>query len=156
MSYLILKYVHILGAAILFGTGLGIAFFMFAAVRLLDVAGIAAIARIVVLADAIFTLTAVLLQPITGALLVWQAGYSFFEFWVVMSLSLYLLIGLCWIPVVFMQMEMRRLAEAALIKSEALPERFYVLYRRWLILGWPAFAFMLGIFYLMIFKPTIN
>ena len=153
MSYLLLKYLHVLGAAVLFGTGLGIAFFMFAAVRSRSVSAIAAVAKIVVVADYVFTASAAVLQPVTGALLVWQAGYGFLDFWVITSLGLYVLIGCCWIPVVFMQIEMSRLAHQALAKDEPLPDRFFVLYRRWFALGWPAFGAILVIFWLMIYKP---
>lgn len=153
MSYFILKFIHILGASVLFGTGLGIAFFMFFAVRSGDIKIIAPVSRIVVVADYIFTFTAALLQPISGALLVLEVGYSFSEFWVYLSLILYVFIGLCWIPVVFMQIEMSKLANEAFITESALPARFHLLYRRWFILGWPAFISIIGIFALMIMKP---
>lgn len=153
MSYFILKLVHIMGASILFGTGLGIAFFMFLAVRSGDIRVIAPVSRIVVVADYIFTLTAAILQPVSGALLVFEVGYSFSDFWVYMSLILYVLIGLCWIPVVFMQIEMSRLANEVLLSGATLPARFHQLYRRWFVLGWPAFISILGIFTLMIMKP---
>lgn len=153
MSYFILKFIHILGASVLFGTGLGIAFFMFFAVRSGDIKIIAPVSRIVVVADYIFTFTAALLQPISGALLVLEVGYSFSEFWVYLSLILYVFIGLCWIPVVFMQIEMSKLANEAFKTGSALPARFHLLYRRWFILGWPAFISIMGIFALMIMKP---
>ena len=154
MSYLFVKYLHFLGSAVLFGTGLGIAFFMLMAVRTGQVVVIAATARIVVVADGVFTFTAAVLQPITGALLVSSMGYGFSDVWIVVSLGLYVLIGLCWVPVVFMQLEMARLAEAALAEQVDLPERFYQLYRRWFWLGWPAFFSMVVIFWLMVYKPS--
>lgn len=144
----------------LFGTGMGIAFFMVVAVRLAGAgatgerpAEVALVCRIVVLADYVFTTTAAILQPVTGLLLVWQVGYSLLEFWVWGSLLLYVFIGLCWMPVVSMQIEMKRLAVEAAADGTALPPRFYELYRRWFMLGWPAFAAMLVIFWLMIAKP---
>ncbi len=155
MSYLILKYLHILGASVLFGTGLGIAFFMFFAVRTSSVATIAPVARIVVVADYAFTLTAAIIQPITGMLLLLNVGYSLMEHWVIFSLVLYFIIGLCWVPVVFMQIEMSKLADLALAQGEPLPARFYQLYRRWFLLGWPAFISIMAIFYLMIEKPSV-
>jgi len=153
MSYFILKYMHILGACVLFGTGIGIAFFMFFAVRTKSVEVVASVSPLVVLADYIFTLTAAFLQPITGALLVLEVGYSFFDHWVMFSLLLYLVIGLCWIPVVFMQIEMKKLALHALSMGEPLPRKFHTLYKRWFILGWPAFLSIMIIFALMIEKP---
>lgn len=154
MSYFVLKYLHILGACVLFGTGMGIAFFMFFAVRSKSVEVIASVAPLVVLADYIFTLTAVIVQPITGALLVLDVGYSFYDHWVLLSIALYIFIGICWIPVVFMQIEMKDLALKAFGTSNALPERFHTLYRRWFILGWPAFLSIMIIFALMIEKPV--
>jgi len=154
MSYLLLKYAHVLGSALLFGTGLGIAFFLFSAVRTNNVAGIAHTTKTVVVADYIFTLTAALLQPITGGLLVWQGGYDFFDLWVMASLGLYVFIGVCWVPVVFMQIEMRDLAKRADLQNQPLPERFFTLYQRWFFLGWPAFIAILLIFWLMISKPA--
>lgn len=154
MSYFILKYMHILGACVLFGTGIGIAFFMFFAVRTKSVEVIASVSPLVVLADYIFTLTAAFLQPVTGALLVFEVGYSFFDHWVMFSLLLYLVIGLCWIPVVFMQIEMKKLALHALFMGEPLPRKFHTLYKRWFILGWPAFISIMIIFALMIEKPV--
>ena len=153
MSYLLLKYFHIIGACVLFGTGLGIAFFMFYAVRTKQVAAIAATSQIVVIADYLFTFSAAILQPITGLLLVWQVGYDLLDLWIIASLTLYVVIGLCWIPVVFMQIEMAKLAKTAAKNESPLPDRFFQLYRRWFFLGWPAFLSMLTNFALMIFKP---
>lgn len=154
MSYLLLKYLHILGAAVLFGTGLGIAFFMFMAQKSGEVRAIAATSLIVVKADFLFTMTAAILQPVTGGLLVIQAGHDFTDIWILFSLGLYALIGLCWVPVIFMQIEMRDLAMKALAEGTVLPTRFHRLYRLWFVLGWPAFFAMLIIFWLMIERPV--
>jgi uncharacterized membrane protein len=96
-----LKFVHLLGASVLFGTGLGIAFFTWMAHRTGDVATIAAIAPIVVVADTVFTVTAVIVQPVSGALLAWSIGYSLLDSWIALSLILYVIVGLCWLPVVW-------------------------------------------------------
>lgn len=154
MSYFILKYIHILGACVLFGTGAGIAFFMLFAVRTKSVSVVASVAPLVVLADYLFTLTAVIIQPITGALLVLDVGYSFYDHWVLVSLALYVFIGLCWIPVVFMQIEMKDLALKAQAAGTELPTRFFQIFRRWFLLGWPAFLSIMIIFALMIEKPV--
>ena len=160
MSYEFLKLIHILGASVLFGTGLGIAFFMFAALRLsagngaAASGGVALTARIVVVADMVFTATVALLQPITGSLLVFEIGYRFSDFWVLTSLLLYLFIGLCWFPVLFLQKKMRDLAVASFEEGAPLPDDFYKFYKVWFVLGWPAFLAMLVIFYLMIVRPS--
>ena len=99
-DYLILKYLHVIGATVLLGTGAGIAFFMFMANRTGDSAVIAATARIVVIADFLFTATAVVAQPVTGVLLARSVGYPLTESWIVMSILLYLVTGMFWLPVV--------------------------------------------------------
>jgi uncharacterized membrane protein len=153
--YLMLKLVHVLGASVLLGTGAGIAFFMLVAHLTRNVATIAGVARIVVLADFLFTATAAVLQPISGAALAWQAGYGFTEGWIALSIALYLFIGAFWLPVVWMQMKMRDLAEAALAENTPLPRRYHQLFRLWFLFGFPAFAAMLIIYSLMISRPQI-
>jgi uncharacterized membrane protein len=150
---LALKLIHILGATVLFGTGLGVAFFMWMAHRTSDAATIAQTARIVVIADALFTATAVIVQPLSGALLAWSIGYSLWEPWIAVSLALYVVVGLCWLPVVWIQIELRNLAFAATRDRAPLPPRYHWLFRIWLALGWPAFLGVIAIFALMVWKP---
>lgn len=152
---LILKLVHVLGASVLFGTGLGIAFFMFTAHRTRDPATIAATARIVVLADALFTASAVIVQPVSGALLASTMGFSIWEPWIVSALVLYVVVGLCWLPVVGIQIKLRDLAASAAQAGTALPAAYDRLFRIWFILGWPAFTGVIAIFVLMIWKPQL-
>jgi uncharacterized membrane protein len=157
MSWLfILKFAHIVGAAVLLGTGAGIAFFMLLAHRSGDARVIAGVARIVVIADFLFTASAVLLQPITGVLLAQAAGYSLGEGWIVLSILLYLMTGAFWLPVVWMQMRMRRRAEAAVGNNEPLPADYHRFFRWWFAFGFPAFAAVLAIFWLMIAKPDLG
>ena len=153
--YLALKLAHIIGACVLFGTGMGIAFFMWMAHRTADAAFIAATARTVIIADAVFTATAVVVQPVTGAALAWVMGFSLMEPWIVASFVLYLLVGACWLPVVLIQMALRDLARAARDARAPLPARYHRLFRVWFILGWPAFAGVIAIFVLMIAKPPL-
>jgi uncharacterized membrane protein len=150
-----LKLVHVLGATVLFGTGLGIAFFMWMAHRTRDAATIAQTARVVVIADATFTATAVIVQPVSGLVLAWTMGYSAWETWIVASLALYALVGLCWLPVVWIQIELRNLAVEATQRRAALPPRYHLLFRIWFALGWPAFMGVVAIFTLMIWKPRL-
>ena len=151
--YLTLKLVHILGAAVLFGTGLGIAFFMLMAHRTSDAAMIASTARTVVIADALFTASAVVIQPITGAGMAWLAGFSLYHWWIAATIVLYVFVGLCWLPVVWIQIRLRDLASDAARNGTPLPERYHALFRIWFWLGWPAFAGVIAIFVLMIWKP---
>jgi uncharacterized membrane protein len=150
----LLKFIHALGASVLFGTGLGIAYFMFMAHRTGHAGVIAVTARFAVLADLIFTATAVVVQPVSGVLLAWSIGLSpLEESWIVVSLLLYVLVGLCWLPVVFIQIRMRNLARDAAVNSKPLPDEYRRLFRICFTLGWPAFAGVIGIFALMTWQP---
>lgn len=153
--YLALKFLHVIGASVLFGTGLGIAYFLFRAERKEEPAALAATLRTVVIADYVFTATAAIAQPLTGFALVHLGGYDLSQTWLWASLALYVLIGACWLPVVYLQIRMRGLAEAAVAAgNQELPEPYRRLSRLWFWLGWPAFLSILAIFWLMIAKPA--
>lgn len=151
--YLVIKWVHIVSSTVLFGMGAGIAYFFLRAQRTGDVRLIASVARDVVLADTIFTATAVVTQPVSGIALALIAGYPLTAPWLVASMVLYVLIGACWLPVVWLQIRMRNLAADAAARNAQLPEVYFRYYRCWFGLGWPAFAGVLVVFYLMIAKP---
>ena len=133
--YFIVKYLHVLGAIVILGTGTGIAFFMLMAHLSRDAAFIARTAATVVIADVLFTLSAVVLQPLSGGLLMALSAASLTERWLMASLLLYAVAGLFWIPVVFMQIEMRNLARAAVAHDQPLPARYHALFRRWCVFG---------------------
>ncbi len=154
MTYFILKFLHVIGASVLLGTGAGIAFFMLLAHLGGKPAVIAGIARIVVIADFVFTATAVVLQPITGVLLVREVGYALTDAWILWSIILYLVTGAFWLPVVWMQLRMRDLAVAAAAAGTALPRAYHVLFWWWFAFGFPAFAAVVTIFWLMIARPV--
>jgi uncharacterized membrane protein len=154
--YLVLKYLHVIGAAVLLGTGAGIAFFMLLAHFTHHPPTIAAVARMVVLADFVFTATAVVLQPITGVLLAWEAGYSLWEGWIVLSLALYLLTGVFWVPVVFIQIGLKNFAEAAVRDGSELPDMYRIWFWTWFAFGFPAFGAVMAIYWLMIARPNIE
>ncbi|BAQ16873.1 hypothetical conserved membrane protein [Methyloceanibacter caenitepidi] len=156
LTYLALKYLHVIGACVLLGTGAGIAFFMLMAHRTQDAGVIAGVARIVVIADYLFTATAVVLQPVTGLALAWQAGYALHQGWIVVSVLLYLAVGALWVPVVWMQVRMRDLAASALRAGTPLPPQYHTLFRWWIAFGIPAFAAVLVIVWLMIARPTLQ
>ena len=115
--YLSLKFVHVLGATVLFGTGLGIAFFMWMANRTGDPVAIANVSRIVVLADALFIATAVVVQPLTGWAMMLLSGFSLFHWWIKATLVLYVFIGLCWLPVVWIQIRLRDLSRSGQVRD---------------------------------------
>ena len=154
--YFVLKFLHVIGATVLLGTGAGIAFFMLAAHLSRDPATIAGTARIVVRADFLFTATAVVVQPITGVLLAWNVGYSLLDGWIAWSIVLCSFTGAFWLPVVWMQMRMRELADAALREKHPLPPLYYKLFWWWFAFGFPAFAAVLAIFWLMIARPPLS
>jgi uncharacterized membrane protein len=106
-----------------------------------------------VIADMLFTLTAVLLQPVTGYMLMQLSSTSFTERWLAASLVLYAVAGLFWVPVIFMQIEMRDLAREAAAKDWPLPLRYFTLFRRWFLFGIPGFGSVMAILWLMIAKP---
>jgi uncharacterized membrane protein len=151
-----LRWVHVIGACVLVGTGAGIAFFMLMAHRTRDPSIVAHTASVVVVADTIFTATAVVAQPVTGVLLARSMGWSLTEGWIVLSLILYVTIGLFWLPVVWIQIQLRKLSQAAHEMNGALPERYDQLFRIWLICGFPAFISVLLIVWLMLARPSIS
>jgi len=153
--YFVIKYLHVLGAIVILGTGSGIAFFMLMAHLSKDACFIARTAGVVVIADTFFTLSAVIAQPITGMELMIVSSTSLAEHWILAALALYVIAGLFWIPVVFMQVEMRDLARLAAEKGTPLPPRYSSLFRRWFIFGIPGFGSVMAIPWLMIVKPDL-
>jgi uncharacterized membrane protein len=153
MTYSLLLFLHVVGATVLLGTGAGIAFFMVIANRSRDPVLIAHVAGIVVLADMVFTATTAIAQPITGYLLVREVGWSLSDGWIVLSLVLYAIVGVFWLPVVWIQIRMRTLAAGARDAGIPLPEAYHRLYRIWFACGFPAFFAVLAIVWLMLAKP---
>lgn len=150
---LLLRWLHVIGATVLLGTGAGIAFFMMMAHRTGKAELIAHTARTVVVADTLFTATAVIAQPVTGYLLARQIGWSFEAFWLQGALALYVFTGLFWLPVVWLQWRMMKLAEAAAHEGTDLPPLYFRYYRIWFAFGFPAFAAVLAIVWLMLARP---
>jgi uncharacterized membrane protein len=154
-GYLLLKTVHILSATVLFGIGLGTAFHMWFAHRSGNVQAIAVVARNIVRADLLFTTPAIIVQPVTGGYLIWLSGIDPLAPWLIMVYALYILAGACWLPVVWLQIRARDMARAALHANQALPPAYHRCMRLWFALGWPAFAAVIVIFWLMTTKPTL-
>jgi uncharacterized membrane protein len=156
MAYFALKFVHLIGAAVLLGTGAGIAFFLLVAHRTGDVRVVAGVARIVVIADFLFTATAVIVQPATGVALALHVGYGVGAGWIRLSILLYLVVGAFWLPVVRMQIRMRELAAEAAARNAPLPTRYHRLFLWWFAFGFPAFTAVLAIYWLMITRPELS
>ncbi len=153
-AYPLVKLVHIISSTLLFGTGLGSAFYLWRAHRSGDVYHIAQVSRGVVLADWVFTTPAVVLQPLTGFWMLATLGYGLDLLWVRWSIVLFVLAGACWLPVVWLQIRVRELSGQALLNARELPSVYYRYMRFWFTLGWPAFIAVAAVFILMVFKPS--
>lgn len=152
--YLLIKWLHIVSATILFGTGIGIAFFKWSTDRGGDVRAIRLSCEKTVLADWLFTTPAVIVQPLSGLALAHLAGYPLLSNWIVWSLALYLVAGACWLPVVWLQLRMRDLARLADDTGTPLPALYRSYARRWFWLGLPAFIALMLVYWLMVAKPV--
>ncbi|WP_316354573.1 DUF2269 family protein [Candidatus Trichorickettsia mobilis] len=152
--YSIVKTIHIISATILFGTGLGIAFFMWWANKTGDLAAKVYAAKTTVLADFLFTTPSVIIQPISGVILIKLVGYDFSDLWLVLTYIGYIVAGICWLPVVWIQIKLRNIALKTQAINEELPTEYYKLFKLWFYLGWPAFISLVIIFFLMVIKPT--
>ncbi|HUP30500.1 MAG TPA: DUF2269 domain-containing protein [Usitatibacter sp.] len=153
-EYLVAKWIHLLSSTILFGTGIGSAFYMFFASRQQDPRVTHFVVRYVVIADWVFTTTAIVIQPVTGIWLAHLAGFPLGSRWLAWSIALYFVAGACWLPVVWMQVRMRDMARTAAEQGTALPERYRRFFRIWVALGIPAFLALVAVFYLMVAKPA--
>jgi len=154
-TYLLLKLLHILSSTVLFGTGIGIAFFKFSTDRNGDVKAIRVVSERIVLADLIFTTPAIILQPFTGFGLAYMSGFSMSTGWLIYAIFLYIVAGGCWLPVLWLQLKMRDIAIAVDNQNAALPMQYWKYARIWFWLGVPAFGALMTVYWLMVFKPAL-
>ncbi len=154
LDYQLLKTIHIVSSTLLFGTGLGTFFFMLMANRSNSVEALRVTAQTVVLADWIFTTPAVVIQLITGVLLMNLMGFSFTSVWFIVIILLFCFVGSLWVPVVKIQIELRDIIKT-LPEGEPLPLRFKQLMQKWTYMGYPAFGTVVVIFALMVYKPWL-
>ncbi len=152
--YALIKTLHILSAAVLFGTGMGIAAFMVFGHFSADPAARLFAARTVVRMDLIFTLPAVILQPLSGFWLILHGGFTWDDRWLVLTYGLYILAGLCWLPVVAIQLRMKSMLETQAGGGAFDAAAYRRLFRWWFALGWPAFGGLVVVFWLMVTRPT--
>lgn len=152
--YFYIKIVHVMSSAILFGTGLGTAFYMFLVNQQKNVALIARATKQVVFVDYVFTGASGVIQFITGMALLGLKNISFSSLWIIVAMTGYLIAAACWFPVVYLQIRCRDLAIDAMKNNMALPQQYYRYYRIWWILGIPAFLALLVVFYFMVNKPV--
>lgn len=154
-TYLLLKWAHIISSVVLVGVGFGSAFYLYFINRTRNVAAIAEVSRLVVRADYWFTTPAVLVQPASGFVLVSMAGYSLTDAWLLGTYALFVVAGASWLPVVWLQIKMAKMAKDAADNNVGMPQRYWRYARIWTQLGWIAFPAMLVVFGLMVFKPAI-
>lgn len=154
MDYLTVKWLHILSSTILFGTGIGSAFYMLMANKGKQTAHINFAAGHVVTADWIFTTPAIIFQLLSGFYLIHLGGYHVTDKWIASALGLFVFVGFCWMPVVWMQIRMRDMARKAQLTHQALPDQYWIYDRWWIILGSLAFPAVIAIFWLMVAKPV--
>lgn len=151
--YYFVKTLHIISATILFGTGLGIAFFMFRSLFSNDLNEKLYAVKTTVLADYFFTLPAALIQPLTGFWLVWKAGFDWTSIWLLFTYIIYGIAALCWLPVVWLQIKMKAILANCLQTGTNIPDCYYHYFKLWIFLGWPAFSGLVIVFFLMVYKP---
>jgi uncharacterized membrane protein len=156
MTYLTLKYLHLLSMVLLFGTGLGSAFYKWMADRSRNVTHIAIVNKHVVFADWLFTTPTIVIQPITGIWMLYLINIPLTTSWVLISLLLYVIAGLCWLPVVWLQIRMQKLAQLAVEQKTELDNQYWRYARIWFYLGIPAFIAMVAIVFLMVMKYSFG
>jgi len=154
MEYLIAKWLHVLSSTLLFGTGLGSAYYMLFASLTRRPEAVAVVVRHVVWADWLFTTTTIIFQPLSGLYLLHLMGLPWTTRWVLWSFALYFLAGVCWLPVVWLQIRMRRMAERAVANKQPLPAQYFRYLKIWTALGIPAFVALVIVFWLMVAKPA--
>ncbi len=152
--YPLVKTIHVISSTVLFGTGLGIAFFMLRSYFTDDIHQKLYAAENTVLADYLFTFPAAILQPLTGFWLIDAAGYEWTELWLLITYSIYVVAGACWLPVVWIQTQLKKMLIRATVNGTPLPEKYHELFRIWFLLGWPAFIGLIVVFFLMVSKPA--
>jgi uncharacterized membrane protein len=96
----------------------------------------------------------VIAQPLTGIWLILLGGYSWTDRWLIVTFVIYVIAGLCWLPVVWIQIRLKQMISDCLTSGEALPTRYHRMFRIWFILGWPAFIGLVLVFFLMVMKPA--
>lgn len=154
MEYFAVKVIHILSATLMVGTGFGTAFYMFFVNRSGNVQAMAVVTRLVARADWWFTTPSVIIQPLSGFWMIHLAGYPLHSRWIMWSIALYVLAGLCWLPVVWLQLRMRDMAGEAARNLLPLPSRYWRYEKIWTALGFPAFGALMVVYWLMVHKPV--
>jgi uncharacterized membrane protein len=152
MDYLVYKWLHILSSTVLFGTGIGSAFYLMVATLGRDARTIATVSGYVVVADWMFTATTAIFQPLSGWLMVRSSGMPWTQPWLMRSVVLYVIAIACWLPVVRIQVQLRNESRACADAGQPLSQRYWKLFAAWTVLGVVAFLAFVAIFWLMVTK----
>jgi uncharacterized membrane protein len=153
VDYVVVKWLHVLSSTILFGTGIGSAFYLLLATIGHDARAVAVVSRYVVITDWVFTATTAIFQPLSGFWLMHLAGgMPWSTPWIAWSFALYAIAIACWIPVVWIQLRLRDISVAAALSGPRLPQAYWHLFRWWVGLGCIAFGLFIAIFYMMVAK----
>lgn len=154
MDYTLIKYLHILSASLLFGTGLGSAFYKWRTDKSHDLGAVVTTNKNVVLADWLFTTPTVVIQPLSGVWLAQRQGYSWSESWLLLAIMLFIFAGICWLIVVYLQIRMRDVSVYALTNHTELPAVYKHHANIWFWLGITAFSCIIVVYALMVSKPS--
>ena len=148
-----IRLLHILSSALMFGVGIGAFWFMVTAARSGSPAAIAVTTRNAVRAEWFIAAPVALIQPTTGYLLMLQLGYSLHSRWFAAVVALYIFAGMCWVYLVKTELKLRDLTAHS--TATGLPAEFGRLFQRWTRLALGSFTGVLAIFWLMVFRPGL-
>ena len=153
MIYPTLTLLHIVSSTILFGGGMFAALLGTIVFRSRKSKVIAEVGSHIIKVETYLTIFSALVQVITGLWMASLAGFPVLTGWLGWALMLFCVAGLCWILGVWLQHRMIDLSRKAMEANSELSVEYDQLFRNWTLLGLPSTAAMIGIFYLMVFKP---
>lgn len=154
---LIVKFVHVLAAAAMYGTWLGAACFMAMALRSANPSVAALVAQFSVRIELFVVAPALALQPIAGFPLAWAIGLSpLNEFWIVVSLVLYVAVVVLWIVALRIEIRVRDIAREAALERKPLSAAYPRLVRIWLALAGIIFVSFTALMLLMVWQPRLD
>jgi len=157
MDFTVIKFLHVMSAVLLLGTGLGLAFFLFRAQQSKDSQTILFALNNTLIGDIVFVGPALFVLFGSGHWMLRNGAHSVREPWMIASLALIMLVGLCWVLAVFLEWRMRNGLRASAQQGAAvLPPKHGLYHRLWVSLGLIAFPTAVVILVLMVIKPAFT
>jgi uncharacterized membrane protein len=154
---LAIKFIHVLAAAAMFGTWLGIAGFMLLAYRSGNPSVVALVAQFAVRLELFVVAPALALQPISGFPLAWAIGLTpLNEFWIDVALILYVAVVAGWLVSLRIEIGLRNMARQAALGRGTLADNYPRLFRIWLALATIILAATIAIILLMVWQPRLD